>query len=159
MFVGHFAAGLAMRGRAREVPVAVYVGGAFVLDFFWIAFGVAGIDLTPWSDWSHSLVMAAVWSTLFAALFWRFGRAAVIAIWLIVFSHYWLDLLIQGATLYPLTPHIPDIPILFTAKAWIVQRLLTAAFLAVFVWDEWKAGVMSWRTLAACAVVGAVSFR
>lgn len=80
MFVGHFAAGLAMRGRAREVPIAAYVGGAFLLDFLWVAFGVTGIDATAWSDWSHSLLMAAVWSTAFAALFAKFGRVAMVAV-------------------------------------------------------------------------------
>lgn len=159
MFVGHFAAGLAIRGRAREVPVAAYVGGAFLLDFFWVAFAVTGIDLTPWSDWSHSLVMALVWATAFAAMFVKFGREAVAAVWLIVFSHYVLDLLIQGSSLYPYEPNTPVIPILVTTYAWTLQRLLSAAFLIVFVRDEWKAGVLSWRTLAACALVVALSFR
>ena len=159
MFVGHFAAGLAMRGRARQVPVAAYVGGAFVLDFLWVAFGVTGLDPTPWSDWSHSLVMALVWSTAFAALFARFGRRAVVAVWLIVFSHYLLDLLIQGATLFPAAPPSLLIPILVTNGAWLLQRLLTAAFLLIFISDEWRARTISWRTAAACALVAALSFR
>ena len=159
MFVGHFAAGLAMRGRARQVPVAVYVGGAFVLDFLWVGFGVTGIDPTPWSDWSHSLVMALVWSSAFAILFARFGRRATVAVWLIVFSHFVLDLLIQGATLYPFAPPSLLIPIPVTDRAWLLQRLLTTAFLLVFVADEWVATVLSWRTGAACALVVALSFR
>ena len=159
MFVGHFAAGLAMRGRARQVPVAAYVGGAFLLDLFWIAFGVTGIDPTPWSDWSHSLVMAIVWASAFAVMFVKLGRTAVVAVWLIVSSHYVLDLLIQGASLYPNEPNTPSIPILVTTHAWALQRLLSAAFLFVFVHDEWKAGALSWRTPAACASVVALSFR
>ena len=159
MFVAHFAAGLAMRGRARQVPVAVYVGGAFVLDFMWVAFGVTGIDPTPWSDWSHSLLMAIVWSTGFAVLFASFGRRAMAAVWLIVFSHCVLDLLIQGATLFPLAPPDLLVPVLVTHRAWLLQRLLTAAFLLVFVADEWKARAVSWRTGAACALVVALSFR
>lgn len=101
MFVGHFAASLALRGRARQVPVAVYISGAFLLDFLWVSFGVTRVDLTPWSDWSHSLVMAMVWATAFAAVFAKFGRDAIVAVWLVVFSHYVLDLLVQGATLSP----------------------------------------------------------
>jgi hypothetical protein len=89
-----------MRGRVRQVPVAVYVGGAFLLDFLWVAFSVTGIDPTPWSDWSHSLVMTVIWATAFAAM-----------------------------------------------------------FLVVFVRDEWKVGALSWRTLAACALVVALSLR
>ena len=159
MFAAHFAAGLAMRGRARQVPVSVYVGGAFLLDFLWVAFGVSGIDSTPWSDWSHSLLMAIVWATAFAAMFVKFGRNAVIAVWLIVFSHYVLDLLIQGATLYPNAPQSLLIPIPVTEHAWALQRVLSAAFLLVFVRDEWKEGALSWRTLAACTLVVALSFR
>lgn len=159
MFVGHFAAGLAMRGRARQVPVAVYVGGAFLLDLFWVAFAITGLDPTSWSDWSHSLLMALVWSTALAVMFFGFGRGAVVAVWLIVFSHYWLDLLIQGASLYPNEPNTPAIPIIFTTSAWALQRLLSIAFLIVFVRDEWRAGVLSWRTLVACALVVALSLR
>lgn len=159
MFVGHFAAGLALRGRARQVPVAVYVGGAFLLDFLWVSFGVTRIDLTPWSDWSHSLVMAIVWATALAAMFARFGRSAIIAVWLVVFSHYVLDLLVQGATLYPAAPQNLFIPILVTTHAGSLQLLLSVAFLLVFIWDEWKVGTLSWRTLAACTLVIALCAR
>ena len=159
MFVGHFAASLAMRGRARQVPIAAFVGGAFLLDFFWIAFAVTGLDLTPWSDWSHSFVMAMIWATAFAALFIKFGRNAAVAVWLIVFSHFALDMLTQGASLYPHEPHTPAIPILVTSYAWGLQRMLTGAFLIIFVWDEWRARAISWRTFAACALVIALSFR
>ena len=159
MFVGHFAAGLAMRGRAPRVPVAAFVGGAFLLDFLWVLFGVTGLDTTPWSDGSHSLLMALVWSTAFAAAFVRFGRTAVAAVWAIVFSHYVLDLLIQGASLYPGAPRSLLIPVLVSTYAWALQRVLSAAFLLIFVRDDWKAGALSWRTLAACAVVVALSFR
>jgi uncharacterized membrane protein len=148
-----------MRGRARQVPVAVYVGGAFLLDFLWVAFGVTGIDPTPWSDWSHSLVMAVVWATAFAAMFVKFGRAAIVSVWLIVFSHYVLDLLVQGATVFPYAPQSLLIPVLVTTHAWALQLVLSAAFLVVFVRDEWKVGALSWRTLAACALVVALSFR
>lgn len=148
-----------MRGRARQVPVAVYVGGAFLLDFLWVAFAVTGIDPTPWSDWSHSLGMAVIWATAFAAMFVKFGRAAIVAVWLIVFSHYVLDLLIQGATLFPYAPQGLLIPVLVIRHAWALQLLLSAVFLVIFVRDEWKAGALSWRTLAACAVVLALSLR
>jgi len=159
MFVGHFAAGLAMRGRARQVPVAVYLGGAFLLDFLWVAFGVTGIDSTAWDDWSHSLVMSVIWATAYAAIFVKFGRAAIVAVWLIVVSHYVLDLLIQGATLFPYAPQRLLIPVLVTTHARLLQLLMSAAFLVVFVRDEWKAGALSWRTLAACGLIVALCFR
>jgi hypothetical protein len=148
-----------MRGRARQLPVAVYVGGAFLLDFLWVVLGVTGIDPTPWSDWSHSLVMTVIWATAAAATFVRFGSAAIVAVWLVVFSHFVLDLLVQGGTLFPYAPQNLLIPVLVTTHAWALQLLLSAALLIVFVRDEWKAGVLSWRTLAACALVVALAFR
>jgi hypothetical protein len=159
MFVGHVAAGLAMRGRARQVPVAAFVGGAFLLDVLWVGFGVAGLDRTPWTDWSHSLLMAAVWATAFAAAFVGYGRTAVAAVWLIVVSHYGLDLLVQGATLFPEAPPGLRLPVLVTAHARALQRVLTAAFLLVFLGDDWRARALSWRSAAAVAVVAALSFR
>jgi hypothetical protein len=159
MYVGHFAAGMAMRGRARRVPIAAYVGGAFLLDFLWVAFGVTGIDPTARNDWSHSLVMTVIWATAFAAMFVKFGPAAIVAVWLIVVSHYVLDLLIQGATLFPYAPQRLLIPVLVTTHARLLQLLMSAAFLVVFVRDEWKAGALSWRTVAACGLVVALCFR
>jgi hypothetical protein len=76
MYAGHFAAGLALRGRAPRVPVAVLLIGAFLLDLLWISFGVSHLDKTAWDDWSHSLVMSVIWAPLFAAFFWRMGRRA-----------------------------------------------------------------------------------
>jgi hypothetical protein len=101
MYAGHFAAGLALRGRAPRVPVYVLLIAAFLLDRLWIAFGVAHLDKTDWDDWSHSLLMSMVWATLSAGLFWGWGRRAVLVIWLAVISHYVLDLTVQGATYCP----------------------------------------------------------
>jgi uncharacterized membrane protein len=103
--------------------------------------------------------MAVVWATAFAAMFVKFGRAAIVSVWLIVFSHYVLDLLVQGATVFPYAPQSLLIPVLVTTHAWALQLVLSAAFLVVFVRDEWKVGALSWRTLAACALVVALSFR
>ncbi len=104
MYAGHFAAGLALRGRTRRVPVTALLFGAFLLDVSWISLGVLRWDHTPWDDWSHSLVMSVVWATVFAALFWRRGRRAFAIAWLAVSSHYVLDLIVQGAWLYPNQP-------------------------------------------------------
>ena len=159
MFIGHFAAGLALSGRARGVPVAVFVGGAFVLDMLWVVFAVSRLDPTPSSDWSHSAAMAAVWSTAFAAAFARYGRHAVPALWAAVFSHFLLDLVVQGATLYPHAPPELLIPVLATTHARALQLLLSAACLLVFVRDEWRAGTPSWRSGAACVLVLALAAR
>ena len=49
MYAGHFAAGLALRGRERRLPTVALLFGAFLLDFLWIFFGVFHLDHTPWT--------------------------------------------------------------------------------------------------------------
>ena len=159
MYAGHIAAGLALRGRAREVPVAAFIIGAFVLDLLWISFGVLDLDQTPWSDWSHSLVMAIVWASTFALLFWKYGRRGALALWIAVFSHYVLDLIVQGSSVYPDAPHSLLIPVLVSTYARPLQLALCILFILIFLNDERRAKVLTWRSWAACCVVLALNGR
>ncbi len=107
MYAAHFAAGLAIKSRAPQAPTWALLTGAFIPDFFWIAFGLAHIEPSQgpafFDDWSHSLVMVIVWATLFALCFWRRGLSVVRPVWLAVFSHFLLDLPIhpKPLALYP----------------------------------------------------------
>ena len=159
MYAAHFAAGLALRGRARNTPLIAFLSGAFLLDFLWIGFAVFRLDSSPYDDLSHSLLMAVVWATLFAALFWSQGRAAVIALWLAVFSHYILDLLVQGAALYPGAPQSLAIPITIVRHAYLFQLALTALLLAIFLSDEGHAHLLSWRSWVVSVLVVLLSGR
>jgi hypothetical protein len=159
MYAGHVAAGLALRGCARNVPVAAFIIGAFVLDLLWISFGVLHLDHTPWTDWSHSLAMAIVWSSIFAVLFWRYGRSAVLALWMAVFSHYVLDLIVQGASLYPDAPRSWVIPALVTTYARPLQLALCIFLILIFLNDERRAGVLTWRSWAVCGAALALNGR
>lgn len=159
MYAGHFAAGLALRGRARNVPLAAFLSAAFLLDFLWIGFGVLRLDSTPWDDWSHSLVTSALWGILFAAAFWKRGRVAVIALWGAVFSHYILDLLVQGASLYPSAPQSLLIPILVSRHAHLFQLAVTVPLLMIFLLDEKRAHLLSWRSWVVCFIIALLSGR
>jgi membrane-bound metal-dependent hydrolase YbcI (DUF457 family) len=159
MYAGHFAAGLALRGRARRVPVTALLAGAFLLDFLWILFGVFHLDHTAWDDWSHSFVMSAVWATAFAAFFWRLGRRAFIVAWLAVFSHYVLDLIVQGASLYPNEPMRLLIPILVADHYRLFQLLLCIVLLAIFGCDERRSSLPAWRAWAVCCLVLVLNLR
>jgi hypothetical protein len=159
MYAGHFAAGLALRGRARRVPVTALLAGAFLLDFLWILFGVFHLDHTAWDDWSHSLVMSVVWATAFAACFWRLGRRAFFVVWLAVFSHYVLDLTVQGASLYPNEPMRLLIPILVPMHYRLFQLLVCILLLAVFVYDERRSALPAWQVWAVCGLVLAANLR
>lgn len=159
MYAGHLAAGLALRGRARKVPIAAYLAGAFLLDLFWITLGVCHLDHTAWDDWSHSLAMAIVWATAFGALFWRLGLKAFAAVWLAVFSHYILDLIVQGAWLYPNAPRNELIPVLISTHAHLFQLLISLILLLVFVRDEKNVSRLSWQTWAVCTLVLSLNAR
>lgn len=160
MFVAHFATALAIRGRTRQLPVGVYIGGAFLLDGLWIGLAVIGIDQTPWSDWSHSLIAALVWAGIAAFAVARLGAIAAGAMWVAVFSHWPLDVLIQGSSLYPGASPDLLIPVLIAGKAgWWTQRLLSAALLLVFLDGVRRSGASMWRAVAACVLIGLLSLR
>jgi len=107
MYAAHFAAGLAIKSQAPKAPTWALLVGAFLPDFFWIAFGLAGIEPSQgpafFDDWSHSLAMVLLWAFLFSLPFWRRGLAVVVPVWLAVFSHFLLDLPIhpKNLALYP----------------------------------------------------------
>ena len=159
MYAGHFAAGLALRGRARRVPLTALLFGALLLDLLWILFGVFHLDNTAWDDWSHSLVMSVVWATAFAAFFWRLGRRAFAVAWLAVFSHYVLDLTVQGASLYPNEPRRLLIPTLVANHYHLFQPLVCIVLLAVFLYDERRSFLAAWRVWAVCGLVLALNLR
>jgi hypothetical protein len=104
MYVGHFAAGLAIKAWEPRAPTWALLVGVGLLDILFGPFVVAGIEratptpgVTPgfsldYIDWSHSLAMSLVWSGLFAAGFLRHGRRVAAAVGAAVFSHFILDL-------------------------------------------------------------------
>ena len=117
MFIGHFAASVAVRAVRPQLPFWACVGAAQLVDIVWAGLIWAGVErlrLDPslpgsplvlaYMPWSHSLPAAVAWSVLagvMAVFLW--GRAG----WLIgavVFSHWLADLLV----------HRPDLPLGFT---------------------------------------------
>jgi hypothetical protein len=103
MYVGHFAAGLAIKAWEPRAPTSALLVGVGLLDILFGPLVLAGIEharVTPevspgfsleYIDWSHSLAMSLVWSTLFAGAFVRYGRRVAAAIALAVLSHFMLD--------------------------------------------------------------------
>lgn len=104
MYAGHFAAGLAIKGRVPEAPTWGLLVGVGLLDLLFGPLVLAGIEtvsITPDSppgfsldhiDWSHSLATSILWSVLFAACFLRRGLRVAVAMGAAVFSHFLLDL-------------------------------------------------------------------
>jgi hypothetical protein len=104
MYVGHFAAGLALKAMEPKAPTWALLVAVGLLDILFGPFVLIGIEratVTPgispgfsldYIDWSHSLLMAGVWAVLFALLFHRRGRSVALVLGLAVFSHFVLDL-------------------------------------------------------------------
>jgi membrane-bound metal-dependent hydrolase YbcI (DUF457 family) len=118
MFIGHTAVALAAKKATPKVSLGVLLGAAIWLDLVWPLFLLLGIErvriapgntaFTPLEftsyPWTHSLVMALVWSIVFAAF-----SAFIIRDWRVwlmlgalVFSHWALDFIV----------HRPDLPLL-----------------------------------------------
>ncbi|MGC1782555.1 MAG: hypothetical protein WA708_08565 [Acidobacteriaceae bacterium] len=95
MYVPHYSVALAASPYARRAPLWALLTGAFLPDLVWIVLARAGVEPADavhfFDDWSHSLLSVIVLATVFSLLFWRSGRAAVLAIWLVVCSHFVLD--------------------------------------------------------------------
>jgi membrane-bound metal-dependent hydrolase YbcI (DUF457 family) len=103
VYVGHFAAGLALKGAEPRAPTWGLLVGVGLLDLLFGVFVLLGLErasVTPtvspgfsldYIDWSHSLVMSLAWSVGFAWLFRRRDRTVALAMGLAVFSHFLLD--------------------------------------------------------------------
>jgi hypothetical protein len=109
MYAAHFAAGLAVKGRVPQAPASALMTAVFLPDLLWVALARAGVEpeYPPrgfFDDWSHSVLMIVVWSTLFALFFWKRDRMIAAAIWVAGLSHLVLDFLIHPARL-ALYPH------------------------------------------------------
>lgn len=117
MFIGHFAVGFASKRFAPQTSLGTLIAAAVLLDLLWPVFVLLGWEqvriepgntaFTPLNfisyPFSHSLVAAIGWATLFALLYFAFTRyrAGAVLIWLGVVSHWVLDFV----------SHRPDMPL------------------------------------------------
>lgn len=117
MFIGHNAIGFASKRLAPRTSMLLLMGAPMLLDLLWPIFLLCGIEhvrIAPGATrmspldfydypWSHSLLMAAVWSVVAAIAYFavtRYGRGAVV-IFFGVISHWVLDFV----------THRPDLPL------------------------------------------------
>ncbi|MCA9603697.1 MAG: hypothetical protein R3A78_09565 [Polyangiales bacterium] len=117
MFVGHFGVGFGSKAVRPRVPLAWLVAAPVFLDLLWPLFLIAGVEsvriapgdtaVTPLDlhdyPYSHSLLMAVVWSVLFGGAYFarHRDRAGAALLGAGVFSHWVLDFV----------THRPDMPL------------------------------------------------
>jgi FtsH-binding integral membrane protein len=117
MFLGHYGAGLSFKKAAPPISLGLFFIAVQFLDLLWPTFlllHIEHVQITTdksqpiplvFTDYpySHSLLMALLWSALFLVVYWlatKNLRQAVI-LGLAVFSHWVLDLIV----------HLPDLPL------------------------------------------------
>jgi len=117
VFIGHFAVGFASKRLAPRASEGVLLLAPLFLDAIWPVFLAAGLEsvridpgntaFTPLDlhdyPYSHSLLMAIVWSLLVGGIYFlvsRYGRGALV-VGAGVFSHWVLDFV----------THRPDMPL------------------------------------------------
>jgi LexA-binding, inner membrane-associated putative hydrolase len=152
VFIGHFAVAFATKKVAPKASLGTLVLAAAFLDVVWPVLVLLGIErfrIVPgftannpfdftYYPWSHSLLMAAAWSLLFALAYFAFSRDRAGAVWvgLLVASHWVLDFV----------SHVPDMPLYPGGSAklgmglwqsipatFAVEGLMFAAAIAVYV--------------------------
>jgi len=171
MFVGHFAVAFAAKKAAPKTPLVMLVFAATFLDVVWPVLVLLGVEsfrivpgVTAFSPfdfqsypWSHSLLMALVWSVL---LGWAYlaasgDRAGAFWVGALVASHWALDLV----------SHRPDLPLYPGGAAreglglwnsvpatFVVEGTLFALGVALYVWTtraKDRTGSIAWWALVA----------
>lgn len=154
MFVGHLAAGLALKALSPRTPTWPIMLGVSMMDILNGLFSVIGInqvhpnlasgpylffDLT-FMDWDHSLLMALVLSGLWASLFLKNKQTAWLA-GLAVFSHFLIDWPVhnQDLALYPHSKvHLGwGLWGQLGTSSWVLEGVFSAALL-VFAWRRMR---------------------
>ena len=168
MYAPHFAAALAVKSRAPEAPVWALFLGAFLPDLAWIVLARIGVEPTAerifYDGWSHSLVCVLIMASVFAAAFWKRGRAVVVAIWIAVFSHFMLDFPVHPQRLL-LCPGL-DVRLGWnllswgTAPGWLgaindwwLQAVTLLPLLAIYVWGMRRTSMPMSLIAASCVIL------
>jgi membrane-bound metal-dependent hydrolase YbcI (DUF457 family) len=125
MFIGHFAVGLAAKRLNSQVSLGLLLAAPLLLDLLWPVFLLSGLEtvridpgntaVTPLDlhdyPYSHSLVMALVWSLVFGAVIGHFYQSIRVSLvgGALVFSHWVLDYV----------THRPDMPLYPGSKTYV----------------------------------------
>ena len=93
---GHLAIGFAAKKYAPRIPVAVILISAYAIDLIYFIFLALGIETLDYDPWSHSLLMAIIWSLCAGLLTWSIYKElrSGLVIGLVVFSHWILDFIV-----------------------------------------------------------------
>lgn len=95
---GHLAIGFAVKRWDSKIPLVWFLVGAYAIDLIYVVLLALGIESFGNDPWSHSLLMAIVYSMLIGMIAWLFTkqRRSAILMGVVVFSHWILDFIVWG---------------------------------------------------------------
>ena len=121
MFIGHYAAAFALKGKQPSASLGMLFLGTQLVDIFYFPFVLLGIESMEFHEghtqvnnfvmefpYTHSLVGTALWALAFTLLYYLWPskkkktRQVALFVALSVLSHWFLDLLV----------HSPDLPLI-----------------------------------------------
>jgi hypothetical protein len=119
MFVGHYGPSFVAKALDKTIPLWILFLAVQLVDVFWAIFVILGVEKARiasgitatnpldlyYMPYTHSLVATILWALAagvgYRAHFRRNGWSAAVAIGVVIFSHWILDLLV----------HRPDLPL------------------------------------------------
>lgn len=117
MFIGHFAAGIAVKSLRPQIKLGTALLAVMFLDLLWPVFLLLkvehvsilsvknGFSALNFFDYplSHSLIMTIGWSFVFAVVYYLISsdKKSAVFLFFAVVSHWFLDLVV----------HTPDLPV------------------------------------------------
>lgn len=93
---GHIAIGFIAKKYTPQTPVWILLLATLLIDLLYGFFSLIGLETHGFAPWSHSLLMALLWSTLTFLLTLLISRKRRVSLvmGLLVFSHWFLDFLV-----------------------------------------------------------------
>lgn len=93
---GHLAVGFAVKHWKSKIPLIWYLIGSYTIDFIYLILMLIGIESFGNDPWSHSLVMAIVFSSIAVAITWLFTKhlKSAVLMGVVVISHWILDFIV-----------------------------------------------------------------
>lgn len=93
---GHLAIGFVAKKFTPQTPIWILLLATLLIDLLYGFFSLFGLDTHDFAPWSHSFMMALVWSalTFLLTLIITKKHRVSLVLGLLVFSHWFLDFLV-----------------------------------------------------------------
>lgn len=93
---GHLGIGFAVKRLDAKIPLWGYLVGAYIIDLIYMGLSFFKIEHFGYNPWSHSLLMAILWSFATGLIVFKIvkHRNSALLMSSVVFSHWILDFIV-----------------------------------------------------------------